>query len=156
MDGRAISSLPVPVSPSRSTVASRGGDLLGLGEDVPKGGAAAENPGVPVQELQVLAQRDVLRFHPLLERLDCLERLAQRFVGGPAAQGVGEDLCDQVQALDESSGHCRVGCDGPKRERAHALPPTMRGKHTHDCVPTRRKVSLSVAASAGNSSTELN
>ena len=74
----ANSSLPVPVSPSRSTVESVAADLLDLLQRPADGGSPRDHPRRPQPVAHLLPEADVLRFEPRLRLLDLAGRDLQR------------------------------------------------------------------------------
>ena len=97
---RASSSLPVPVSPVISTVASVGATRLACASIFSTASLSPTMPIVPVVPPELLAQVDVLHLQPVAEPLHLLERLLELFLPSPSLRDVAED----TERLDRASG----------------------------------------------------
>ena len=102
---RAISSLPVPVSPEIEHGGVGGGDLLDLAEHGQEGGAVADHLDEVVLAPDLLLQVHVLVLEPGLERRDLL-------VGRHVRDGEGDLVGDFLQEL-----HVRLGVLPGRRAR---------------------------------------
>jgi hypothetical protein len=99
-----------------------GGDLLRLLQDQLDGSAAPQDFWVTLQEVQILAQRQVLGLQTLLERFDFRQGLAEALLDLAAVKSTGEDFCDQAEAVDQRLRPLPFSLERAKRECPQHLP----------------------------------
>ena len=96
---RASSSLPVPVSPSRSTAASVGATCATCASTWRMARLWPDDLVEVVQRLHLFAQRHVLRLQPVAQRPDLVDAGHQFHVPALAIERVGQNLADDAQPV---------------------------------------------------------
>ncbi len=126
----ANSSLPVPVSPVRSTAVSVGATWPAKPERGAQRGAVADDV------LEIVRAGDLRPEHRVL-RLEQGRQLAHPDRRAGPHEGAGEHLADQAQARDHRVGEVDLAAERPDRDEAEGRPSTSSGKVRLDFIPDR-------------------